>query len=64
MWNRYESYGYTTDFLAGLTSKPHHDHRRFAGLRGPFCLRLASAFNHRPRTKRCPKYKLKYVKNQ
>ena len=32
----------------GLTSGPHHAPRSLNGLRGPFCLRLASAFNHRP----------------
>ena len=31
---------------AGLTSKPHHARRNFSGLRGSFCLRLASIFNH------------------
>ena len=30
----------------GLTSKPHHAHRNFPGLRGSFRLRLASTFNH------------------
>lgn len=35
-------------FPGGLTSKPHHAHRHFAGLRGSFRLRLASIFNHRP----------------
>lgn len=34
--------------LAGLTSKPHHAPRSLSGLRGSFCLRLASTFNHRP----------------
>ena len=38
----------SASFLAGLTSKPHHAHRNFCGLRGSFCLRLASIFNHRP----------------
>ena len=31
---------------AGLTSKPHHAHRNFPGLRGSFRLRLASTCNH------------------
>jgi hypothetical protein len=33
---------------AGLTSKPHHAQRPQVALRGSFCLRLASTFNHRP----------------
>ncbi len=41
---------------AGLTSKPHHAQRPQVALRGSFCLRLASTFNHRPARSPQPLY--------
>jgi hypothetical protein len=41
---------------AGLTSKPHHAQRPQVALRGSFCLRLASTFNHRPARSPRPSY--------
>ncbi len=37
----------------GLTTRTRHARRALPGLRGPFCPRLASAFNHRPAYDRC-----------